>query len=85
MLNGNKENEYRHRPEYIEFVVLFNINRSIVNFTVFNRVCYHLILYYRLTVSKIYVYCKNFEIFLHHTNINYRTVKTDIRIIECLN
>ena len=40
-------------------------------------VCYHLILYYRLTVSKIYahVYCKNVEIFLHHTNINYRIVK----------
>ena len=25
MLNGNKENEYCHRPEYMEFVVLFNI------------------------------------------------------------
>ena len=40
-------------------------------------VYYHLILYYKLTVSKIYVYCKNFEIFLHNTNINYRTVKID--------
>jgi len=27
------------------------------------------------------LYCKNVEIFSHHTNINYRTVKTDILII----
>jgi len=25
MLNGNKENEHRQRPECMEFVVLFNI------------------------------------------------------------
>jgi len=25
MLNGNEENEYRHRSEYTEVVVLYNI------------------------------------------------------------
>jgi len=25
MLNGNEENEYWHRPEYTEFVVIYNI------------------------------------------------------------
>jgi hypothetical protein len=25
MLNGNEENEYRHRPEYMEFVVIYNV------------------------------------------------------------
>ena len=28
MLNGNKENEYRHRPEYTEFVVLYNMRQT---------------------------------------------------------
>jgi len=28
MLNGSKENEYRHRPEYTEFVVLYNMRQT---------------------------------------------------------
>ena len=28
MLNGNKENEHRHIPEYTEFVVLYNMRQT---------------------------------------------------------
>jgi hypothetical protein len=69
MLNGNKENKYRHIPDDMEIVVLFNISiyRKCLLFFVYivcvMCVCYHLILYYRLIVFEIYVYCKNVEIF----------------------
>ena len=64
MLNGNEENEYRHRPEYTEFVgicIIYNI--IIISYcflySVFVMcVCYNLILYYRLTVSNIMYFIK---------------------------
>ena len=88
MLNDNEENEYRYRPEYTEFVVIYNIKnyRKFLLFFIYSVfvmcVCYNLILYYRHTVSNIMYFIEKILKCFYTTHIHYRTVNMDNYILQ---